>query len=537
MSSSKAKKERQQDKESGVVNKRAAEALERQQNKKKTRKLVILVVAIIVVLLAIAIVLNSKFIRRNYTALTIGDMEFSVTEYEFFYYNCYYEYYSYIYSSEMATYATELLPEMGVPHASQTYKEDTGETWKDFFDDYTYNTLTRYVGIYNKAQAAGFVFPEEEEAALQEEIEGLAETAMMYGYTDVEDYIRAMYGNSITLEIMEECMKFRYYVISYEEYYNESLVYTDEEIDAQYLAEQDKYDLYEYRYFLVSGEDVDKYAYETEEEAEAAQQDSQAAAHAIAEGYIERINSEIDFVAIAKEHNGEDYAEEDSTLRRYNGSLLGSVYGDWLRDPARKYGDITLADMETGTYVVFFIAREDNHYETVDARMIAVGCDEIDTEEYEDDEDDTAYNEAVATEKEETGAEAEDILQQWKDEGGTAELFDEYIEYYYQNFGHQGGYEENIYRDKYSKEIDAWLYDPARVEGDTTIIFSENMNAYYIIYYCGPGAIYAEDMAEDDLRQDDLDVWEASLIDGIEITKTWLFALEKAGTQLTGWAI
>ena len=533
MSSSKAKRERQQAKEQGSVNKRAAEALEKQKAKKKTRKLVILVVAIIVVLLAITLVLNSKFIRRDYTAVTIGDMELSVAEYEFFYYNCFYEYYSYVYSSEMATYAAELLPQSGIPHASQAYKD--GQTWKDFFDKYTYDTLTRYVGIYNQAQEVGFVLPEEDRAAMEEEFTGLSETALMYGYTDVERYIKDLYGSSITMDILKECTEFLHYVIAYETSYNESLVYTDEEIDAQYESKKDMYDLYEYRYFLVKADDVDKYSFETDEEANAAITDAANAAHEIAEGYLGRINNEIDFVAVAKEHNAESYDAEDSTLRRYNGNMLGSVYGDWLRDPARKYGDITLADMETGTYVVFFVAREDNHYDTIDARMLVVPYDTVDAEDYADEEDDTAYNNAVAAAKEDARIEAEDILQQWKDEGGTAEIFDEYIDEYYKNYNYDGGLEENIYQDKYSKEINDWLYDPARVEGDTTIIYSENMGAYYIIYFSGIGDVYAEALAENDLRTADKDVWEDSLIDGIEITKTWLYSLEKAGTQLVGW--
>ncbi len=534
MSSSKAKRERQLAKEQGGVNKRAAEELERKNAKKKTRKLVILVVAIIVVLLAIALVLNSKFIRRDFTAITIGDMELSVAEYEFFYYNCYYEYYSYVYSSEMATYATELLPQSGIPHASQAYRD--GETWKDFFDNYTYETLTRYVGIYKQAKDAGFELSEEHIAEIEEEITGLNETAMMYGYTDVEKYVKDLYGSAMTMEILRDCTEFLHYVLEYEEYFNESLVYTDDEINAQYETKKDMYNLYEYRYFLVSGESVDKYSYETDEEAEAAQKDSQQAAHAIAEGYVARIKSEEDFIAIAKEHDSEAYAEEDSTVRRYNGSLLGSVYGDWLRDPARKYGDVTLADMNTGTYVVFFIDREDNHYDTVNARMLAVSVDSVNAEDYADEEDDTAYNEAVEAAKEDARIESEDILQRWKDEGGTAELFDEYIDEYCSNYGYSGGFEENIYQDKYSKEINDWLYDSARVEGDTTVIYSENMGAYYIIYFSGAGDDYANSLAENDLRKADVDAWEASLTEGVEITKTWLYSLEKAGTQLVGWA-
>ena len=533
MSSSKAKKERQLDKEQGGVSKRAVEALERQKAKKKTRKLVIAVVAILVVLLAVTLVLNSKFIRRDFTAITIGDMEFSVAEYEFHYYNCFYEYYSYVYSSEMATYAAEFLPQSGVPHASQAYKD--GQTWKDFFDEYTYDTLVRYVGIYKQAKAAGFVMSDEKVAKLNEEIEGLSETAMMYGYTNVEKYVKDLYGSSITMEILEECTEFLHYVLAYEEYYKESLVYSDDEVNTQYNNFKDKYDLYEYRYFLVKADEVDKYSFETDEEAEAAMADAQKAAHAIAEGYLARINNEIDFVAIAKEHNAESYDAEDSTLRRYNGSMLGSVYGEWMQDPARKYGDITLADMNTGTYVVFFIGREDNHYDTVNARMLVVPYEAVNKEDYAEEEDDTAYNEAVEASKEAARIEAEDILQQWKDEGGTAELFDEYVEQYYHDYGYNGGLEENIYQDKYSKEINDWLYDPARVEGDTTIIYSDNMEAYYIIYFSGTGAVYAKNMAENDLRKVDLDIWEESLIADVEITKTWLYSLEKAGTQLVGW--
>lgn len=533
MSSSKAKIKRQLDKEQGGVDKRAAEMLEKQKAKKKTRKLAIIVVAIIVALLVIAVVLNSKFIRRDFTAVKVGDMEFSAAEYEFFYHNCYYDYYSYVYSSEMANYASMLLPQSGTPHASQSYRD--GQTWKDFFDEYTFENLSRYVGLYNEGKSVGFEMSEEELAEVQEELDGLSDTAALYGYTDVNKYLTNLYGSSITMEILEKCINFISYANAYEESYKAAIEFTDDEINAQYEEDKNMYDSYEYRYFLVKAESVEETDYDSTEEYEAAKEAAQAEARALAESYVSKIKSEEDYIAVAKEYDSESYGEDDSTFRRYNGELLGSTYGDWLRDSSRKSGDMTTADISTGTYVVYFLNRSDNHYNTVNARMIVIPYDTVDADDYEDEEDDTAYNEAVAAEIEEARVKAEDLLQQWKDEGGGEELFGEYADDNTKESGYEGGLHENIPQYQYSDEINNWLYDATRVEGDTAIFYSENSGAYYIIYFSGVGEVYAEYLARTDLVNDAVDAWDGNLTENIEINKTWLFALEKAGTQVYGY--
>lgn len=531
MSSSKAKKERQLEKTQGGVDKRAAEAIEKQNAKKKTRRLAIIVIAIVVVLLAVAIVLNSKFLRREFTAVTVGDVEFSNAEYEFFYNNCYYEYYTYVYTGDMANYASMMLPQSGVPHASQEY--DDGETWKDFFEEYTFNTLKRYVGLHKEGKAAGFELPKEDKENLKKEIENLSETAGLYGYTNVNQYLRDFFGSSATLEIVESCMEFITYATAYEEFYEDNIEYSEDEINAQYEEDKDLYDLFDYRYFLVKAETVDETQYETEEEITAAEEAALADARALAEDYLARIKTEEDFIAVAKEYDETQYAEEDSTYRSYNGELLGGAYGDWLREPERKTGDTTLSDVGNGTYVVYFIERGDNHYETVNARMLSIPYIPVDAEDYADEEDDTAYNAAVEAAIEEARVSAEDLLQQWKDEGGGEDLFVEYIEEYGESNGYVGGLYENIPRGKYGENISNWLYDPARQPGDTDVYYVEDAGEYVIIYYKGVGGVYSAVMAHEDLLADDLKVWDEKLVEGIEVSKTWLFALEKAGTQIS----
>ena len=166
MSGSKEKTKRSVEKGQGL-DKRERELLEEKKQNRKTRTLAIAIVLIVVVLLAIALLVNSNFLRRNATAVKIGDTKFTVADFDFHYYNNYYDYITYVYSYQ-SDYASVLLPESGKPLDSQTYDED--RTWKDYFQEYALKNLTRQVALYDEGHEVGFEMSEEDIAALNEEL-------------------------------------------------------------------------------------------------------------------------------------------------------------------------------------------------------------------------------------------------------------------------------------------------------------------------------------------------------------------------------
>ena len=522
MSGSKEKIKRNDEKEQGL-DKRKQELLEEKKQSKKTRNLAIAIVAIVVVFLALALLINSNFLRRNVTAVKIGDTKFTVADFDFHYYNNYYDYVTYVYSYN-SDYASVLLPDSSKPLDSQTYDED--RTWKDYFEDYALENLTRQVALYNEGHEVGFEMSEEDVAALNEELNNLETSATTYGYASVDKYVAAYYGKSVTFEILKKNLEYVTYAEKYEEYYKNSLEYTDEEIDAQYESEKEMYDKYHFRYITVFSEDVDEDAYEDEDELQAAEDAAADAAHEKAEEYASRIKAGESIIDIAREYDSEKYAEDDSTLRDYNGDVLGSVYGPWLRDEARVSGDVAVFDISTGTYVVQYESRDDNHYQTVNMRAIAIIQDSVSASDYEDEENDDAYNAAVEEAKNNAKTKAEELYQEWKENGGGE---DEFAQLAIDNSGDsqasEGGLWENVYEGQYSSTINDWLYDESRQEGDTTIIYSEDAGAYFILYFKGYGELYAEYLAETDLRNTAINEWDDALTADLTAKKTWLYSL------------
>ena len=521
MSGSKEKKKRQLERADGI-DKATAEAAAAAKMKKKTRNITILVIVILAVLLFIALFINSKFIRRHFTAIEVGDMSFTAAEYSFFYNNFYYDYYTNVQTNN-PSYASILLPDSSKPLGSQQYSEDM--TWADFFEQYTTEAMQKYVALYTRAQEEGFTLTEEQQLAYEEELNSLNDSAAYYGQT-LDEFLDSYYGKGVTYDTVAKCLEIITIADHYEDAYTDSLEYTQEEIDAQYQENKDYYDLYEYRYFLVRAEEVDEDQYGTDEEREAAEQAALDEARAKAEEILAGVETEEDFIEAAREYDPETYADDDATLRAYNGDSLGDIYGTWMREAGRQYGDTYTADITTGTYVVFFIERTDNHYQTVNARRIVITPATVDESEYEDEEDDSAYEEALAAADEEARGKAEDLYQKWIEEGASEEAFGEYaISNSEDSQASNGGLWENIYKGQFNEECDAWVYDEARQPGDHALIHSEESNSYNLMYFVSDGEIYADSLAEQDLRDEAFQAWEDELVANVAINKTWLFAL------------
>ena len=515
------------------LNRRQARAQQEYKAKKKLRTTTIIIVVVVVLLVAAAVFLNSKMIRRTLTAVTVGGHNFSAAEFDYFYNTSRQEY---VEMANSEQYANMLpVPDDSKPLASQIYDSETGKTWSEYFAEYAISRMTELVQFNNEAAKVNYTLSDEDRKSMEDEIESLRGMSELYGFSDFNQFLRQSYGSSINEKVFKKTCELIYIVRSFcADYYND-LTYSDEEIKGYYSENSDTLDVFAFRYITVTMESVNSDDYETDEEYQAAREESLANALVLAEGMAAEIESEEDFIEAARAYNDMSYSDDSSTLREYSGEMLGSVYGPWITESERMYNDVTAIEMSNGAYVVYYIGRSNNDYNLVEMRQLLFKRGEIDPSEYELGMEDPSYNEAFEAADmlaQERGNEALHLLNEG---GGTEELLIELMEEHTDDTT-EGGFYSNIAKYAYSSdsaqtmelvpEIEEWLFAEGRQVGDYELIFTEAYG-YHLVYFTGYGEKFCDFMAKDRLSSADYLEWTGSIAE-IESSKTWAFLFTQA---------
>jgi hypothetical protein len=209
---------------------------------------------------------------------------------------------------------------------------------------------------------------------------------------------------------------------------------------------------------------------------------------------------------LVDENRKETFKNDSATLMEgVKPSLMTEQYvypavAEWLKDASRQSGDATVIVREDNTkvYVMYFVERQDHDYTARDLHAILVSAD-------------------IANGKEEDLKKAKEEAQKYLDEylagEKTAEAFiaiadknsDEKVE---------KSLYENVGKNDVSKEMVAWLYDEARVAGDTALL--EGNAGYYVTYYVGEGDNYRDTIIEELLVTENYNTFCQSIRDGAE---------------------
>ena len=482
------------------------------KKRRQTKTMIIIIVAVIVVLLAVSLVINSRFIRRSGTAVSVGDMDFSVAEFNYYYFSSYYNYVNTVYSyySTMASY---MLPDTSQPLKAQIYDEDTGETWADVFTQEALNQMKKVSAAYTAAKKAGYEITEDTEA----EIETDYTTFKVYSdsYDSFDEYLENYYGKGMTDEIFHDILYKTYYAEAYLSYIKDGFTYTDEDYTKYYNENADDLDFFSFRTFLVKAE----YSDESEKET------ALATAKVLANAYAKDIKTEQDLIDAAKDYNSDTYALDSSTIYHVAGNTAATAYQEWIRDPERKEGDVTVAENPNGNgyYVVYYIGRESNEYPTANIRMISLYSDTVSSSDYETAE---AYNEAVAAAHQAIKDEASEILTAWEaEEDKSDDTFSTYFARHNDDDITATGHDSHFRKYQYTDELDAWVFDPARQVGDYKEFYSEDDARCFIVFFEGFGMDYCDYLADTALRGAANDEFLASIEEGMEVKKGLLFSM------------
>ena len=464
MSASREKKARQELNASGYVDPKVTRAAEEKAKSRRSNLFYALLGIAFVAVAALAVISNTHILERSAKAYTVNGETFTAADVSYYYYN---NYNSFAGQNQSLFDTQKDLREQECPLSDGT--------WFDYFADRALTTLDSVSAIARQAKAEGFTAEEEEEAAALENNYSFIDLyAAAQGYTR-EQYLQAYYGPLMTTEVFERNVRLNALAEAYSAAYEESLVYSDADIQAAYDADPAAYQSADIEFIT--------FIYTAESDATDEQKEELLAEQkALADTALERFADGEAFDAVAEDLDGTYYAMPHAS----NGA---SELLTWAFDDARVSGDTAVVPYGTnGYYAVVFHSRAINDYYPVSVRHILVDDEEI----------------------------ANSILEQYRAGEQTEDAFALLAaQYSADGNASSGGLYENFPLGQMVESFESWAYDSARKVGDTGIVQTDY--GYHIMYFVGSSDTeYWKLTAENNLYAADYDEWFRAVTEGVE---------------------
>lgn len=394
-------------------------------------------------LLVFGILYSTGFIQRNMTAMTVGDAKISGQEYAYYYNMLRSNFYS---SNE------SYLTSMGVTSANlDEAMYDEERTFGEYFRQQTDASIQRVYGLYNEAQAQGYTMSEEGQASFDSNLASI-ETAAQEQGVSAQVYLQNALDMTISMDdykeiVWKESLGGDFYENT------QAKEYTEADLENYYQENADQFDLADYRVFQVF--------YDADDEA------SKTQAKEKAEEFAAQVTDEASFIRLARENAADDqkeqYAEDDGTLTEAAPLYASGTVIDWVKDPARKKGDVEVLEISTNYSVMYFVDRYLDESPSVDIRHILLRSDETNDAEIKQ--------------------QAEDLLQQWKDGEATEDSFADLARQHSAdgNASSGGIYTGVNANTNFVEPFKNWCLDESRRAGDTGIVKTDY--GYHIMYF------------------------------------------------------
>jgi hypothetical protein len=467
-----------------------------------------------VLISAVAITINSSFIRRTVPVVTIDGVGFSAAEFEFFFNTELTEYMSFL-SQFQGMGLPE--PDPGRPLTDQI-NPNTGESWAAFFTDSALLSMTEITTLYNLARKDGFTLSQEQFAEIDEDMAMIEMQAMFNQFPSADSLLQRMFGSAINERVYRSLMEMTLTARYYSESIRNSFEFSADEVAAYYNEHRDELDAINYREFLVYAEFTADYMTDDEDEIENAMIQAVLEANQRANDFADEIHNEEDFIEVAGNYN-DLLSSPEATLRRFQGARLDASMREWLLDDLRTHGDKTVIDTDQGSHVIFFVSRDDNNYRTVAMRQLLLLRQTIDPDEFWEGIDDPEYITALENAESELHDLAQEVYALFNSSGRTEQALLDLLDEYSDDFT-EGGYYSDIAKLSYQgvdfqamrvvPELEAWLFDASRIVGDSELIYTADFG-YHLTYFMGEGDVFFEMIARDRLRSDRHSEWSDGL--------------------------
>ena len=462
---------------------KAAAAAEQDKKDRSYRRTVGIVAVILIVLIAGALFINSDFLYTHTTAATIGSTKYTPAEVSFFERSTYTNIYENLYSQlgDMTSY----LLDSSTPLSEQDYPygDSEGETWADVIKESAREEMVRVTALYDAAVAAGHTLSDENRATVDSTVETMKQYAESGGYPNVDKFLSAYYGKGMNLKTFTKLQERVTLAYGYSEALQNSFSYTDEELDVYYEEHAEEFDRYAYYAYPVSNSLSAFEGLEGDALAEAVHNAAQAIVDAAVDADA--------FIRAVKDLAGEDVITKVTSTTVAN---VGDAYKDWVTDPARQPGDVTVIDMESLSYAMYFVELNRNDYNTVDFRHILV--------EASPNDDGVYTEEAIAFAKDR----AEELLAEWR-MNPTEDNFSELAAGFSTDTGSNsnGGLYSGVTKYQMVKGVNDFLFNDGNGVGDSDVVFgeSDSYKGYHVVYFAGENGLYRLQLAENAKRSED----------------------------------
>lgn len=526
MSASDKKKTRHEQYVSQMTEKQQKEAKE----SKKLRLYTIIFAVVIVLMIGIVIAttfLRSGILERKTTAATInGDTKISAAELNHYYMDTVNQF-----MNQFGNYLSLTGLDSTKPLDEQIQDEETNTTWADYFLQDATKRMKSVYAVYNDAVAQGYTLSDTAKTQLDMTVSNMAAYAKIYGYSDANSYIKAVYGQGCNEETYRQYAEIQLIASEYAKDHSESLTYDDAALRAAEAENFNAYSSYSYHSYFVGAShfyeggttDADGKTTYSDEEKQAGLKAAEKAAQDLLDqkpATAEEFDKAIGAMSI-----NADTDAKSTVFDRVQYSQIGQIFRDWVTDAQRTAGDMTVLPNETettneagtttktmtGYYVVMFDGATDNTFPLVNVRHILVPYEGGTTGK---------NGQKTYTDEEKAAAKtkAEELLAQFTSGEATEDAFAALAKENSTDGGSKenGGLYEDVYPGQMVRNFNDWCFDESRKPGDTGIVESDY--GVHVMYFVGDSeTTYRDYMITKELRSADMAKWEESLAETVTV--------------------
>ena len=528
MSASSKKKLRNEQEAAKLTERQLAEQKEAKKLKLYTTAFVAVLAAILVIAIVIGInqtVSTSGIREKNTVAMTVGSNELSNADLNYFYIDTVNNFYS-----QNGSYAALFGLDVTKPLNAQFTGEENSETWADYFLSSAKSNAAAVYALCDAAAAAGHTLTEDELASVDAAVNNMAMYGTIYGYSNAEGYLKAMYGNGATEENFRSYVEKTLLADSFQAAYADSLTYEDADLRAAEAENFDKYSSYAYNYYYLAASRFQEGGTTAEDGTTTYSDEEKAAAVAAAEEAAKTLTAaeittaaELDAAIAALSINAESTTAASTRYDDQRYTNISENIAAWLADDARVEGDLTyIANASTdengnedilGYYVVRYESTDDNTFALKNVRHILVQFAGGTTDEA------TGVTTYSDEEKAAAKSAAEEILNEWKSGEATEDSFAALATEKTQDTAsaENGGLYEDIYPGQMVAAFEDWCYDAGRKAGDTGLVETEY--GYHVMYFSGNSEeTYRDNMIRTDLTNAALTEWYNGIVSSAAVT-------------------
>ena len=451
---------------------RQARAQKALQEKKKFRRNTTIIAVVFVVLLAVSVLINSNFLKKDVPAVKIGKWNFSATDVNFYYYSEYYNL-----SSQYGDYLSYFL-DTNKPLDQQQYSDT--QTWADYLQETALNKMQEICILNDTAKKAGYKLSDDAKKSIADVIESYKSSYKQQDFASVTALLEAKYGKGTTESSLKKNLELQYLAYYYAKDYSDALKFTDDELSAYYAKNKDTKDVFTYREYKVSGAADETNGIDSTK----AMANAKAIAEKIAAAKTEAEYNSLVY-ANAPEAEKATYENGAGTIKKYqSSSSFTAGTSEWLLDSSRAKGNTTVIESSDGYTVLYFIERNNNSYNVKNVRHILF--------KVEDKTNADQYAEALKK--------AQAVYDQWKSGSATEDSFAELAK---TNSADSNASEGGFYavnKGQMVAEFEDWCFAANRKVGDSGIVKTDY--GYHIMYYAGEGEPYWKSLATSGLKDE-----------------------------------